>query len=76
MPRKKLKKFKEIQNDERVVEYNHQNSQFIKGNWQQIFKNQNPIVMELGCGYGEYTIAMAEKFKDKMRNWEHDVWNY
>ena len=65
MPRKKLKKFKEIQNDERVVEYNHQNSQFIKGNWQQIFKNQNPIVMELGCGYGEYTIAMAEKFKDK-----------
>ncbi len=29
------------------------------------FKNDNPIVLELGCGKGEYTIALAEKNPDK-----------
>lgn len=33
-----------------------------KGNWHQtVFKNENPIVLELGCGKGEYTIGLAEK---------------
>ena len=35
----------------------------IKGNWRQdIFKNSNPIILELGCGKGEYTISLAEMF--------------
>jgi len=38
----------------------------IKGKWhQQIFKNTNPIVLELGCGRGEYTIGLANKFPGK-----------
>jgi tRNA (guanine-N7-)-methyltransferase len=33
-----------------------------KGNWHSlVFKNNNPIVVELGCGKGEYTIGLAEK---------------
>lgn len=35
----------------------------IKGKWnQQLFKNTNPIVLELGCGRGEYTIGLAKAF--------------
>ena len=33
----------------------------LKGNWQSVFKNNHPIVLELGCGKGEYTIALARK---------------
>lgn len=37
-----------------------------KGQWNEIFfKNDNPIVLELGCGYGEYTMAMASRFPNK-----------
>jgi len=32
-----------------------------KGNWWGYFGNTNPIVVELGCGKGEYTVALAEK---------------
>lgn len=32
-----------------------------KGNWKTFFNNNNPIVLELGCGKGEYTIALARK---------------
>ncbi len=35
----------------------------IKGNWRKnLFKNENPVVLELGCGKGEYTIGLANKF--------------
>ncbi len=38
----------------------------IKGNWGEVFfRNNNPIILELGCGRGEYTINLAEKFPDK-----------
>jgi len=34
-----------------------------QGKWAtEVFKNDAPIVLELGCGYGEYTMAMAERF--------------
>jgi tRNA (guanine-N7-)-methyltransferase len=37
----------------------------IKGQWNSgLFKNNNPIVLELGCGKGEYTVGLAEKFPD------------
>ncbi|NLD20951.1 MAG: tRNA (guanosine(46)-N7)-methyltransferase TrmB [Bacteroidales bacterium] len=33
----------------------------LKGHWnEQVFHNDNPIVLELGCGKGEYTIALAK----------------
>jgi tRNA (guanine-N7-)-methyltransferase len=35
----------------------------LKGNWNKIiFKNDNPIILELGCGKGEYTVGLASKF--------------
>ncbi len=38
----------------------------LKGEWgAKFFKNNNPIVLELGCGRGEYTVNLAEKFPDK-----------
>jgi tRNA (guanine-N7-)-methyltransferase len=37
----------------------------IKGKWNsELFKNNNPIVLELGCGKGEYTVGLAEKFPE------------
>ncbi|MET3730603.1 tRNA (guanosine(46)-N7)-methyltransferase TrmB [Moheibacter stercoris] len=38
----------------------------MKGKWhQEFFKNNNPIVLELGCGKGEYSVSLAEKYPDK-----------
>ncbi len=38
----------------------------LKGKWNSdFFKNDNPIVLELGCGKGEYSLALAERFPDK-----------
>ncbi len=37
----------------------------LKGNWgRDVFHNDNPIVLELGCGKGEYTIALAQRNPD------------
>ena len=38
----------------------------LKGNWhEKVFRNTNPITVELGCGKGEYTVALAEKYPDR-----------
>ena len=38
----------------------------LKGKWNKdFFKNENPICLELGCGKGEYTIALAQKYPDR-----------
>jgi len=37
----------------------------IKGRWREkIFRNNNPLLLELGCGKGEYTIGLSERFPD------------
>ena len=33
----------------------------LNGQWSALFKNDNPIVLELGCGKGEYTLALARR---------------
>ncbi|MFA6770545.1 MAG: tRNA (guanosine(46)-N7)-methyltransferase TrmB [Bacteroidales bacterium] len=39
---------------------------YMKGEWHsRHFKNENPLVLELGCGRGEYTVELARKFPDK-----------
>ena len=39
---------------------------FLKGKWrEEYFKNDNPIVLELGCGKGEYTVGLGEKYANK-----------
>lgn len=38
----------------------------LRGNWSRdFFRNDNPIVLELGCGKGEYTVGMARRFPEK-----------
>ncbi|TPV34620.1 tRNA (guanosine(46)-N7)-methyltransferase TrmB [Paucihalobacter ruber] len=66
----KLKRFKENLTFGNVIQPTRDeliSAQFnLKGNWgKNYFKNQNPIVLELGCGKGEYTIALAKRYPDK-----------
>lgn len=70
MGKGKLAKFAEMAANPLVVEcpfWQLQKEGFaLKGNWHQhFFKNNNPIVLELGCGRGEYTIGLARRFPDK-----------
>lgn len=69
MGKNKLKRFTENKTFENVVQPTREemiNDFPLKGNWNKdFFKNDNPIVLELGCGKGEYTIALAEKFPKK-----------
>lgn len=38
----------------------------LKGRWKnEIFKNENPVVLELGCGKGEYAVGLATRFPEK-----------
>lgn len=67
MGKNKLAKFEEMKGFEHVIQapYSSVNdSDFeLKGKWRDyFFKNNNPIVLELGCGKGEYTVELAEKF--------------
>ena len=39
----------------------------LKGKWaDDFFKNSNPLTLELGCGKGEYTVALAGLSKEKI----------
>lgn len=66
----KLKRFRENEQFENVIQPSREElldkSFEWKGNWsEKFFQNNNPIVLELGCGKGEYTIALAEKYPEK-----------
>jgi len=60
MSRQKQKKFAENAQRENVIQPGKELFDQIKGQWNQLyFKNQQPLVVELGCGRGEYTVGMA-----------------
>ncbi len=64
----KLKRFKENETFANVFQPTREeifNGFPQKGNWHSYFNNSNPIVLELGCGKGEYTIDLAKKNSDK-----------
>ena len=67
MGKGKLAKFADMETYENVFQYPFsviENVPFeMKGHWhEQYFKNQNPIVLELGCGKGEYTVELAKLY--------------
>ena len=64
----KLKRFKENETFKNVIQPTREEvvTNFsLKGKWHSFFKNDNPIIVELGCGKGEYTIALARKNPNK-----------
>ncbi len=69
MGKNKLKKFKDMETIDFVFQYPFarlQQQPFpLKGKWREHFGNDNPIVLELGCGKGEYAVGMARHFPDK-----------
>jgi len=66
----KLKRFKENETFANVFQPTREelvNQDFaIKGYWnEKVFKNSNPLVLELGCGKGEYSVGLAQKYPKK-----------
>ena len=66
----KLKRFKENETFANVIQPNREEviaGNFpLKGVWaRDFFKNDYPIVLELGCGRGEYTVNLAQQYPDK-----------
>ena len=59
----KLKRFNENATFKNVVQPTRQEIEdglfSLKGNWSEHFGNNNPIILELGCGKGEYTLGLA-----------------
>jgi tRNA (guanine-N7-)-methyltransferase len=67
MGKGKLAKFADMETYENVFQYPYSVIDDVpfdmKGKWhEQYFKNQNPIVLELGCGKGEYTVELAKLY--------------
>ena len=63
--RNKLARFAENARRRNVVDPGKPIFSEIKGKWHEFFNNSNPIVLELGCGHGEYTVGLASLFADQ-----------
>ena len=69
MGHRKLKKFAEVATFTNVfqpegpIELGYSSS--LQGKWKEYFKNDNPIVLELACGRGEYTVGLARRYPNK-----------
>jgi tRNA (guanine-N7-)-methyltransferase len=55
MAQKKLLRFAQIKTFANVKEYPSN----MQGQWRSFFQNENPVVLELACGRGEYTLGLA-----------------
>ena len=69
MGKGKLAKFADMETYENVFQYPYSVVEHVpfemQGHWhEQYFHNQNPIVLELGCGKGEYTVELAKLYPD------------
>ena len=63
MGKNKLKKFAEMETFHNVFQPPYKP---MAGHWRdRYFQNDHPIVLELGCGRGEYTVGMAERYPEK-----------
>lgn len=70
MGKGKLAKFADMASYPHVFEYPHSVAEQVpfemKGHWRgQFFKNDNPIVLELGCGRGEYAVGLGRMYPEK-----------
>jgi tRNA (guanine-N7-)-methyltransferase len=65
----KLAKFAEMEHFQNVIQVPlrqlNDEDFYLKGCWaEKVFGNSNPIILELGCGKGEYTVQLAEKYPE------------
>jgi tRNA (guanine-N7-)-methyltransferase len=69
MAKRKLQNFAELETFEHVIQHPFEKDDFdhpLKGKWaSEFFKNNKPITLELGCGKGEYTVALAQKHPER-----------
>ncbi len=69
MGKNKLSRFAEMETFHLVFQPEvdfHSPDTTLKGNWDtNVFKNNNPIVLEVGCGRGEYTVNLAQRYPNK-----------
>ena len=61
MAHKKLIRFAELNTFENVLQF----PKNIKGKWNEFFKNDNPVVLELACGKGEYAVGLGSLHADR-----------
>lgn len=61
MGQKKLIRFAAIESFANVLQY----PEGMPGNWHGVFKNNNPITLELACGKGEYSVALGRENPDR-----------
>ena len=69
MSKGKLAKFADMATYKNVFQYPYSVVEHVpfamQGHWhEQYFHNQNPVVLELGCGKGEYTVGLAKRYPD------------
>jgi tRNA (guanine-N7-)-methyltransferase len=67
--KRKLQRFAELKTLDRVFEPDGlfiEKEYHLKGKWcSEVFGNRNPLVLELGCGKGEYTVNLARRYHGK-----------
>jgi len=61
MAQKKLQRFEAIKSFPNVLQY----PDGIAGRWNELFKNEHPITLELACGKGEYTVGLSILYPDR-----------
>lgn len=61
MGQKKLVRFEELKTFGNVLEF----PQDMPGRWNEYFKNDHPIILELACGKGEYAVGLAQLHPEK-----------
>src|SRR5699024_9825648 len=64
MAKNKLRKFAEFDAFENTFDF--ESGRELRGRWKEdYFGNDHPIVLELACGKGEYTVNLAKMFPNK-----------
>lgn len=62
MAKDKLRRFAEFKTFSNTFDFAYD----LKGKWNElVFKNNHPVVLELGCGKGEYTVALGKAYPEK-----------
>jgi tRNA (guanine-N7-)-methyltransferase len=61
MGQKKIIRFEELKTFPNVLEF----PKDIAGKWKEFFRNENPLILELACGKGEYALGLGQLYPNK-----------